>query len=54
MKRLAIIDADTGEVVAEWPRRKTTNTKIANEDTPELLATLAVALVGLLLVVITE
>lgn len=54
VRRLALIDADTGEVVAEWPRRKIKKIKNTNGDTPELLAALAVVLVGLLLVVITE
>lgn len=54
VRRLALIDADTGEVVAEWPRRKTKKTKNTNGDISELLAALAVVLVGLLLVVITE
>ena len=54
MKRLTLIDADTGEVVAEWPRRKTKKTKNTNGDISELLAALAVVLVGLLLVVITK
>lgn len=52
MKRIALVDADTGQVLAEWPRRKTSKCKTVNEDTPELLAVLAVALVALLLAVL--